>query len=261
MKLFDTHTHLDQPEFDADRAEVIARAHQSGVETILAVGVDLPSSRAAVRLAEQFPGVYAAVGVQPNHCAAVADGDWEQIVALARHPRVVAIGETGLDCYWDYAPLELQRTFFGKHIQLSAQCGLPLVIHCRDAQPQVLEMLGSAAASGPLRGVVHAFSGDASFAQQCVAMGLHISFAGSVSFTNKKFAELRQAAAAVPDDRILLETDSPYMVPHPLRGKQQRNEPSLLVYTAQALAALRGTAPEQLAAQSTANARRLFGLY
>ncbi len=260
MKLFDTHTHLDQSEFDADRAEVIARAQRAGVETILAVGVDLPSSRAAVRLAEQFPGVYAAVGVQPNSAAQVSDSDWQQIVALAEHPRVVALGETGLDCYWDYSPLELQKIFFRRHLELSARRSLPLVIHCRDAQAQVLQMLHEAAADGPLRGVMHAFSGDAQLAAQCVELGLYVSFAGTISYTNKKFAPLHEAAVAVPDERILLETDSPYMVPHPLRGKQQRNEPALLVHTAHALAALRRSDPKRLAAQCTANARRLFGL-
>ena len=256
--LFDAHTHLDQPEFDADRAAVITRARAAGVEQFLCVGISADTSAAAVRLVAEHAEVYAAVGIQPNSTHEVQPGDWERIVALAADPRVVAVGETGLDRYWDYAPIELQREFFARHLELAQARGLPVVIHCREAEADMLPMLGTAAARGPLRGVMHSFSGDAAFAQECLALGLHLSFSGSVTYTNKKFDALRVAAKKVPSDRLLIETDSPYLVPHPLRGKQKRNEPALLVHTAEALAALRGVSREQLERETTANAQSLF---
>lgn len=256
--LFDTHTHLDQPEFDADRADVLARALAAGVGQLLCVGISAATSAAAVRLAEEHPAVYAAVGIQPNSTHEVQPGDWERIVALAAHPRVVALGETGLDRYWDFAPIELQREYFARHLALAQERRLPVVIHCREAEADVLLMLREAATRGPLRGVMHSFSGDSAFAAECVALGLHLSFSGSVTYTNKKFEALRAAARSVPADRLLLETDSPYLVPHPLRGKQKRNEPALVVHTATALAKLRGVSRDELEQQTTANARVLF---
>jgi TatD DNase family protein len=261
MSYFDTHAHLDQEEFDADREAVIARARQAGVETLVCVGVAAASSRAAVLLAEKHPEIRAAVGIQPNSCAQIADDEWEQIVALVDHPAVVALGETGLDRFWDYAPFALQQEYFARHLQLAQQRDLPVIIHCRDAQADVLAMLREAVARGPLRGVLHAFSGDAAMANECLQLGLYISFAGMVTYTNKKFAPLRAVAAAVPSDRILIETDSPYLVPEPLRGKQRRSEPAQIVHTAGCLAELRGASTDELAAQTTANAQRLFGLW
>lgn len=260
MSFVDTHAHLDQPEFDADRAEVILRAVQAGVEALLCVGVDAASSAAAVALAEQYPAIRAAVGIQPNSRDALTDAEWQRIVELAGHPRVAALGETGLDRYWDFTPLPLQQEFFARHLRLGQGRDIPLIIHCRNAEQETLAMLRAAAARGPLRGVMHAFSGDAAFAAECVELGLHLSFAGNVTYTNKKFASLRAAAATVPADRILIETDSPYMTPHPPRGKQQRNEPALLVHTAACLASLRGVPIEEFAAQATANARSLLRL-
>ena len=259
MPFFDTHTHLDQAEFDADREDVIARAGRAGVETILCVGVDAASSAAALALAEQYPSIRAAVGIQPNSRDAMTDAEWQRIVALAEHPRVVALGETGLDRYWDSTPLPLQQEFFARHLRFSQERDIPVIIHCRNAEQEVLPMLRAATARGPLRGVMHAFSGDAAFGTECVELGLHLSFAGNVTYTNKKFASLREAAAAIPADQILVETDSPYMTPHPLRGKQQRNEPALIVHTAACLASLRGVTIEEIAVQTTANARSLFG--
>ncbi len=172
--------------------------------------------------------------------AEAAAGDWDAIVGLLDHPRVVALGETGLDRYWDYAPIEVQRDYFDRHLRLSQERDLAVVIHCRDAQADMMPMLREAVARGPLRGVLHAFSGDAAMAAECLDLGLYVSFAGNVTYTNKKFQALREAAATVPADRILIETDSPYLTPEPLRGKQKRNEPALVAHTAAALAALRG---------------------
>jgi len=260
MPYVDTHVHLDQEEFDADRDAVLARSRQAEVEAIVCVGVSADSSQATLRLAETREGVYAAVGIQPNYSAQADDDDWPRIVAMADHRRVVALGETGLDRYWDYAPFELQQDYFDRHLRLAAERGLPVVIHCRDAEADLLPMLRAAAARGPLQGVLHAFSGDAATAAACLELGLYVSFAGMVTYRNKKFQPLRAVAETIPDDRILIETDSPYLVPEPLRGKQKRNEPAHVVHTAGCLADVRGVSLEQLAAQTTANARRLFGL-
>jgi TatD DNase family protein len=260
MPLFDTHAHLDQEEFDVDRAAVIERAVAAGVEQILCVGVDAASSAAAVKLADEFPQVYAAVGIHPNSAAAAKTDDWERIFKLLDHPRVVAIGETGLDRYWDTVPFELQQENFLRHLQLSRERNLPVIIHCRDAQEDLLPMLHVAAAAGPLRGILHAMSGDAVMAEECVALGLHISFAGNVTYKNKKFEVLRAAAVVVPDDRLLVETDSPYLTPEPYRGKQKRNEPANVVYTAAFLAELRDQSQEEIADRTFQNAQSLFRL-
>jgi TatD DNase family protein len=258
--LLDTHAHLDIEDFDPDRPAVIARAREAGVAAVICPGISAGSSGAAVQLAEAEPEVYAAVGIQPNYCAQAAPGDWERVVALAGHPRVVAVGETGLDRHWDYTPFAVQQDFFDRHLRLAQARRLPVIIHCREAEADAIAMLREAAGRGPLEGVLHAFSGDRTFAGECLALGLCISFAGAVTYTNKKFGPLREAARAIPEDRLLIETDSPYLVPHPLRGREKRNEPAHLILTAQCLAELRGVGLEQLAAQTTANARRLFGL-
>ncbi len=255
----DTHAHLDQEEFEADRDALIARARAAKVETILCVGVLVASSRAVQRLAEKY-GLWAAVGIHPNSTAEALPGDWGEIETLAGRPRVVALGETGLDRYRDFAPLALQQEYLDRHLSLSREKGLPLVIHCRDAQADLLPMLQAAAARGPLCGVLHAFSGDTDFAAECLGLGLYLSFAGNVTYSNKKFEPLRAVAAGVPEDRLLLETDSPYLVPQAFRGHGRRNEPAHLVQTAECLARLRGVSLEQLAAATTANARRLFRL-
>lgn len=254
MHLFDTHAHLDQPEFDEDRAAVIARSVAAGVETILAVGITAASSAACVELSENHQGVFAAVGIQPNYCAQAQPGDWQRVVELADRPGVVALGETGLDRYWDYAPFDVQQDYFDRHLRLSQQRGLSFIVHTRESDADVLAMLREARRRGPLIGVMHSFTGSAETAAECVELGLSISFAGMVTF--KKSAELRSVAKTIPADRLLIETDSPYLSPQPLRGR--RNEPAHLVHTAACLAAERGVTVEQLATQTTANARRLF---
>ena len=207
---------------------------------MISLGTTVASSRATVQLAETYPSLYAAVGIHPNSCAEAAAGDWDAIVSLLDHPRVVALGETGLDRYWDYAPIELQRDYFDRHLHLSQERDrahrhpLPRCLGRHAAHVR------EAASRGPLRGVLHAFSGDAAMAAECLELGLYVSFAGNVTYTNKKFQSLREAAATIPADRILIETDSPYLTPEPLRGKQKRNEPALVAHTAAALAAMRG---------------------
>jgi TatD DNase family protein len=255
LKLFDTHAHLDQPEFDDDRPEVLDRARQAGVESILAIAISADTSQICVELASEFQGVYAAVGMQPNYLAQSQPGDWDRVVALLDEPRVVAIGETGLDRYWDYTPFDQQQEYFDRHLRLAQQRSLPFIVHMRDCDEDILIMLREAHRRGPLAGVMHSFTGSHAMMEECVAMGLAISFAGMVTF--KKSAELRAIAAAVPDDRILVETDSPYLTPEPVR-KVQRNEPAHVRHTAACLADVRGTTLEEFAALTNANARRLF---
>jgi TatD DNase family protein len=255
-ELIDTHAHLDDEQFAAELPAVIERARAAGVSTMLAIGTDVASSVSSVRLAAEYPQVFAVVGIQPNHVAEAQPGDWDRIVELAGAPKVVGLGETGLDRYWDYAPLELQQDYFARHLQLSQERDLPFVVHTRESDADVLAMLREAAERGALRGVMHSFTGTAETAAECVALGMYISFAGMVTF--KKSDKLRAVAATIPADRLLVETDSPYLSPHPLRGK--RNEPAHVLHTATCLAETRGVPLATLAAETTANARRLFRL-
>lgn len=252
--LCDTHAHLDQEEFAGDLAEVLARAHQAGVARVIAVGTTAPSSQAVIELAARYPGVAPGVGIQPNYTAQAAAGDWELVAELARRPEVVALGETGLDRYWDYSPFAVQQDYFDRHLRLAQELDLPVVIHTRQSDDDVVAMLAEARRRGPLSGVMHSFTGTADTAAACLELGMYVSFAGMVTF--KKSSDLRAVAAGIPADRLLLETDSPYLAPHPLRGR--RNEPAHLVHTATCLAEARGLSVDQLAAETTANAFRLF---
>lgn len=251
----DTHAHLDDEQFDAIRGDVVRRAVQAGVTTIVAVGTTAASSQAVVGLAHAFSPLLAAVGIQPNHTAQAAADDWDRIVALAADARVVALGETGLDRYWDFAPFAVQQDYFDRHLRLAQMRDLPVVIHMRDCAADILAMLAEARKRGPLRGVMHSFTGDADTARQCLDLGLHISFAGMVTF--KKSQSLRDVAATIPDDRILIETDSPYLAPVLHRGRRP-NEPAWVVHTAACLAEARGTPLDAFAALTTANATALF---
>lgn len=253
--LFDTHCHLDQDAFDPDRRGVVERAAAAGVTRLLAVGVSAESSRACVGLAGEFPGVWAAVGVQPNYVHLAAPGDWDEVLRLSGEQRVVALGETGLDRYWDDAPFDLQEDYFDRHLRLSQATGLPFIVHMRECGDDVARMLREARARGPLRGVMHSYTGDADLARECLELGLHISFAGMLTY--KKSDALRGVAAGVPADRLLLETDSPYLSPEPVR-KVRRNEPAHLVHTCAALAAARGDTTQAVARATTANALALF---
>ena len=255
MPLIDTHAHLDQDEFADDRVEVIQRAVEAGVEKIVAVGIGAESSQQSIRLAAENQAVYAAGGIQPNYCAQAEPGDWDRIVRLAQQPKVVAIGETGLDRHWDYSPFDLQQDYFDRHLRLSQSSGLPFIVHTRESEADVVAMLRDAHQRGPLCGVMHSFVGDAAVAAECLERGLYISFAGMVTF--KKSDELRRVAATIPDDRILVETDAPYLSPHPRRGR--RNEPAHVVHTARLLAEVRQQEFDEFARQTTQNACRLFG--
>jgi TatD DNase family protein len=253
---FDTHAHLDDEQFDPDRDDVLARARAAGVESILAVATTAASSAVGIELAGKHAGVWASVGIHPNYAGQAQPGDWDEVVRLAERPRVVALGETGLDRHWDHTPWDVQQEYFDRHLRLSQHTGLPVVIHSRECDADILAMLREARARLPLVGVMHSFTGPAEMAAECLALGLAIGFAGMATF--KKSDALRAVAATIPIDRILIETDSPYLSPHPLRGK--RNEPAHVVHTAAALAQVRGEPLAEFAAATTANARRLFGL-
>jgi len=257
MLLFDSHAHLDDEQFDADRTGVIRRAAEAGVGYIVAVGTTAASSRACVQLAAEHNTVYAAVGIQPNYCGQAEPGDWQTVAGLLDEPRVVALGETGLDRYWDDTPLAVQADYFQRHVQLAQDRHLPFIVHMRDSGTEILQALRAARARGPLRGVMHSFTGDLALARACLELDLYLSFAGMVTY--RKSDALRQVAAAIPADRILIETDAPYLSPHPERGRRP-NEPALLVHTARCLAELRGRSLADFADQTTANARRLFGI-
>jgi TatD DNase family protein len=256
--LIDTHAHLDDSRFAGELPAVLARAAEAGVGRVLTIGIDRATSLAALKLARRFPAqLAAAVGIQPNHAAEAAEGDWEEIVRLAADPRVVAVGETGLDRYWDRAPFPLQEEFFARHLELARESGKPVVIHCREAEADTVRMLRAAFdRHGPVRGVMHSFSGDAETARACLALGLHLSFAGMITYKNAD--ALRAVARDVPADRLLVETDSPYLAPVPVRG--QRNEPAFVAHTAARLADVRGVSLAELAEHTTRNARALFDL-
>ncbi len=255
--LIDTHAHLDDERFSDDLPAVLERAAAVGLARILTIGIDAMTSAAAVKLAQAHPLLAAVVGIQPNHVAEMKAGDWERILELVKQPRVVAVGETGLDRYWDRAPFALQEEYFARHLELARQLNKPVVIHCREAEPDVVRVLkDNFDRHGPIRGVMHSFSGDAATAATCLELGLHISFAGMLTFKNSE--ALRRVAATVPVDWVLVETDSPYLTPMPFRGK--RNEPAYVAYTAACLAQVLGMSTERLAEQTSANARNLFKL-
>lgn len=255
MRFFDTHCHLDDEQFDPIREYVITRAVEAGVREMLAVGVTAESSLACAELADKCDPVLAAVGIQPNYCSEAKPGDWERIVELAQSANVAALGETGLDRYWDHSPFELQQDYFDRHIRLSQQTHLPFVVHLRDCEEDILQMLREARSRGRLTGIMHSFTGTESGAAECVELGLHISFAGMVTY--KKSEELRNIAATVPSDRILIETDAPYLSPHPKRGHRP-NEPALVVHTAECLAEVRGVTIQAFAETTTLNAQCLL---
>jgi TatD DNase family protein len=255
--LIDTHAHLFDDRFAKDLPAVLARAAAAGVERVVCLGIDLESSRVSVEIANAHPLVVAAVGIQPNHTAEAKPGDWDEIVKLAeREPRVVAIGETGLDRYWDRAPFALQEDYFARHIELSRRLNKPFAIHCREAEADVVAALRDHTARGPLRAVMHSFSGDPATARVCLELGLYVSFAGMVTYPTAQ--SLRDVAKDVPLDRLLVETDCPYLAPQPVRGK--RNEPAFVAHTAALLAQVKGVSVAEIEEHATRNARALFGL-
>lgn len=254
IHFIDTHMHLHVSQYDVDRADTIARATAAGVARMIEIGYDLASSRAAVELAASHPAIFAVVGIQP-HYAAQADVTWmDEIRRLAAQPKTVAIGEIGLDYYHDRAPHDAQERLFREQLSLARELRLPVVIHSRDAQADMVRILRDAARGQP--GVMHSFSGDWAYAEACLEVGFQLSFSGPLTFP--KALELHDVARRAPLDRILTETDSPYLSPHPLRGK--RNEPANVRLIAERLATLREMTLEQLAEAVWRNAGEIFRL-
>jgi TatD DNase family protein len=254
MQLIDTHTHLHLQQFDHDRAETLERAAMVGVARMIEIGYDIASSQAAIALAEEHTEIFAVVGIQPNHAIEAPDGWLEQIRQLASHPKVVAIGEIGLDYYWNKAPAELQASVFRAQLGLARDLDLPVVIHSRDAQEDTIQILRNAARGQP--GIMHSFSGDWAYAEACLEVGFLLSFSGPVTFT--KAAALHEVARRVPAQSMLTETDCPFLAPHPRRGK--RNEPAHVRLVVEQLARLRNQTSETIAETVWANANRIFQL-
>jgi len=257
MQLIDSHCHLDFPDFDPDREEVLARARAAGVDTLINPGADLPSSQRAVALAEKQPGVYAAVGIHPHDASSLDERGLARLRRLAAHPKVVAIGEIGLDYYRDLSPRDQQRTAFNAQLELAAELNLPVIVHQREAAEDVLAILRAWAGRLTAGGVLHAFSASHfAMAREALSMGFYIGIGGPITFANA--GRLRETVPKLPLERLLLETDAPYLTPHPYRG--QRNEPAYLTLVARRLAELHSVPVETLADQVSDNTRRLFRL-
>ena len=256
----DSHAHIDGEEFDADRDEVIARARAAGVGAILNVGTGDPRSGSlerAVRVAEAYENVYAAAGVHPHDARLFDDAVGEQLrKLLAGSPRAVAWGEIGLDYHYDHSPRDVQREVFRRQLRLAHEAALPVVIHSREADEDTVEILAEGWQAAGRGGVMHCFGGGLRMAERVLELGFHVSFAGNVTF--KKAEPLREAARLVPLDRLLVETDCPYLAPVPHRGR--RNEPAFAADTARFVAELRGVSPEELGRVTTENFARLFGV-
>ncbi|MGN1059599.1 MAG: TatD family hydrolase, partial [Clostridia bacterium] len=239
--------------FDDDRAAVLEHVYQSGVTLAVNIGADMESSRASVALAADNDFIYAAVGVHPHEVENLTEQDMETLRLLAQRPKVVAIGEIGLDYYYDNAPRELQKKWFRRQIELARELELPYIVHDRDAHADTMDIIRDV---GYFRGVLHCFSGSAEMAQALLQLGFYISFAGPVTFKNGKKA--KEAAKIVPMDRLLIETDSPYLTPEPHRG--QRNDSSMVRFVARQIAELKGITEETAARITMENGRRFFGI-
>jgi len=252
--LVDSHCHLDFPEFAPELDEVVARAGRAGVAKMVTIGTRLSKFAGVKAVAERFADIWCSVGVHPHEAANEPGEDVDRLVAEARHPKVVAIGETGLDYFYDHSPREAQQRSFRAHIRAAAETGLPLIVHARDADEDVARLLEEGMQAHPFTGLLHCFSSGPDLARRALALGMSISLSGIVTF--KKADALRAIARELPADRVLVETDAPYLAPVPHRGR--RCEPADVVHTARAVATLRGVAPEALAETTTANFHRLF---
>ncbi len=275
MTLIDTHAHIYDQSLLENLISVLNRAKEQGVTQWVVPAVDIPSGQVIIDRLTSIKNVYYALGVHPNEAHKCSDAQWNRLEdqirgyrteAVSKGPaasleaqKLVALGETGLDLYWDDCPIDLQKDFLLRHLRLGKELNLPVIIHCRDAQDELGDLLASfVEQNGPVSGVIHSFSGGPSFLKSCIDWGFHIGFGGQITYKQKKFDSVREAAALAPEDRILVETDCPYLTPSPLRGKVEFNEPAYVAHTAQTLAAIRGIPFDALAEQTTRNARRLF---
>ncbi len=249
--MIDTHCHLEMEPFDKDRDGVIKRAQEAGLDAIVTIGSDFEGNKGGVALAGKHDCVFAAVGMHPHDAKDFTQAAFDQIKLWSADGKVVAIGEIGLDYHYDHSPREIQRIVFRQQLDFAKETGLPVCIHSREAKEDTLEILKDSKVG---HGVMHCFSGDRNMAERVLAMGFHISIAGPVTF--KKATQLREIAKIIPDERLLVETDAPYLAPDPYRGK--RNEPAFVVHTARLLAELRGVSLEDIDRITTLNAKRLF---
>ena len=258
----DSHAHLEGHKFDSDRAEMLDRARAAGLERILAIGSGTGPGTydCALKIAEQHPWIFSSTGLHPHEASVATAADYEEMSRLAQHPKLIAWGEIGLDYFYDHSPREVQKEVFRRQMELAQAARLPIIIHCRpsnnseNAWDDTLSMLQQHWAPSGLPGILHCFTGEWKHAEAALAIGFYISFAGNVSYP--KAENIRHAASQVPLDRMLIETDSPYLAPAPHRGK--RNEPGFVVNTAEAIAQLRGSAKEEIGKQTAENFYRLF---
>ncbi len=258
--LIDSHCHIDGEAFDEDRDAVVQRARDAGVLAMLNIGTGDPHNgeiAKAVAVAEKYDGVFASVGVHPHDAKLYDDAAEEHLIELTKSEKVIAWGEIGLDYYYDHSPRDVQREVFVRQIRTAKRLGLPIIIHSRDADDETVEILTEECSWDGFRGIMHCFGGTSKMAEKLMPLGFYISFAGNVTF--KKAENLREAARVVPLDRLLIETDCPFLTPVPHRGK--RNEPAMVVHTAEFLAELYEVPVETIADQTTKNFLDLFGLH
>ena len=261
MSWIDTHAHLAEESLRSQIPQVLANAVEAKIEGIVCVAVDAGTSATCLQIAEEHSSphlwIRASVGIHPNYAHQESSGDWAQIERLATEPKVVALGETGLDRYWDDCPFDVQKSNFARHWELSRSTGLPVIVHMRECEKEMVAFLDQQCQryGQPLRGIMHSFAGSLTTALRCLEFGLHISFAGMLTY--KKSLELRQVAGAIPLDRLLVETDSPYLSPEPHRSKRP-NEPCRVVHTARALAEAKAISLEDLSRATLTNTKRLL---
>ncbi|SES23120.1 TatD DNase family protein [Gracilibacillus ureilyticus] len=251
--LFDTHVHLNVSQFDEDREEVIVRAREAGVEYMVIVGFDHETIPKAIELAETYDHIYAAVGWHPVDAVDMTDKELDWLEELASHPKVVALGEMGLDYHWDKSPKDVQKEVFRKQIRLAKKVNLPIIIHNREAPEDIITILREENAS-KVGGIMHCYNDSADYVGDCLDMNFYISLGGPVTFKNATMP--KEVAKIVPEDRLLIETDCPFLAPHPNRGK--RNEPAFVKLVAEKIAELRDVEFSELSRQTTENAKRLF---
>ncbi|WP_102348009.1 TatD family hydrolase [Bacillus sp. Marseille-P3661] len=251
--LFDTHVHLNARQYEEDLDEVISRAQADGVTNMVVVGFDRETINGAIKIAESYDFIYAAVGWHPVDAIDMKEEDLEWIESLCSHPKVVAVGEMGLDYYWDKSPKEIQKEVFRKQINIAKKVKLPIIIHNREATLDIVEILKEENAK-EVGGIMHCFSGSTETAQECINMNFYISFGGPVTFKNAK--KPKEVVTKIPLDKLLIETDCPFLTPHPHRG--QRNEPAFVRLVAEQVAELKGISFEEVAQKTTENAKKLF---
>lgn len=253
--LFDTHTHLNAEQFEGDLEETIQRALDVGMEKMIVVGFDRPTIEKAMELIDKYPFLYASIGWHPVDAVDMKDEDLLWIEELTKHPKVVALGEMGLDYHWDKSPKDIQKEVFKKQIRLAKKLKLPIIIHNRDATADIVEILREENAK-EIGGIMHCYGGSVETAKECIEMNFYISLGGTVTFKNAK--KPKEVAASVPLENLLIETDCPYLAPTPYRGK--RNEPSYVQLVAEEIASIKGISYEEVAKKTTENAKKLFGI-